>query len=90
MQTRRQPIVDHGKSWGRVSNHMELEPADDDGEGVDAEPSLGSFDRMMDQCKSWRTSGGLWGFPEIDGEQDDCDSEDADPNECKLQPAVMT
>ena len=37
-----------------TDNHMELEPCDEDGEGEDAEPSLGSFDRMIDQSKSWR------------------------------------
>jgi hypothetical protein len=71
-----------------TENHMELEP-EEDGEGEDAEPSLGSFDRMTDQSKAWRTQS-LWAFPEVDAEQDDCDSEDADPNEAKLQPLEMT
>ena len=55
----------------------------------DDEPSLGSFDRMMDQSKSWRTQS-LWAFPAVDAEQDDCDREDDDPNEDKQQPPEMT
>src|ERR1700732_3483157 len=44
-----------------TDNHMELEdsiddnPHDDEGE---AEPSLGSFDRMADQSKAWRQTEG--------------------------------
>ena len=78
-----------------TENHMAIdcEPCDDDGEGEDAEPSLGSFDRMTDQSKSWQKAErdtDIWGYSGgIDLEQDDCDSEDADPNERKLQPAVM-
>jgi hypothetical protein len=72
---------------------MELDPCDDDGEGEDAEPSLGSFDRMTDQSKSWRKcerDTDIYGYSDgVDIEQDDSDYEDADPNECKLQPAVM-
>jgi hypothetical protein len=30
-----------------------------------------------------------WAYPTVDGEQDDCDREDDDPRELKLQPAVM-
>jgi hypothetical protein len=72
-----------------TDNHMELEPVDEDGEGEDAEPSLGSFDRMIDQSKSWRTQS-LWAFPEVDGEVDDCDREDADRDEAKQRPLEMT
>jgi hypothetical protein len=43
----------------------------------DAEPSLGSFDRLMDQSKSWNQAIS-WG---VDYEQDDCDKEDDDPAE---------
>ena len=68
-----------------TENHMELEDDDDREQVGDDEPSLGSFDRMMDQVKAW--SGGHF---DIDTELDDCDREDDDPNECKLQPAVMT
>jgi hypothetical protein len=71
-----------------TDNHMELEPVDDDG-GEGAEPSLGSFDRMTDQSKSWRTCGSVWAFPEVDGEVDDADREDDDPNEAKQQPPEL-
>ena len=37
----------------------------------DAEPSLGSFDRMLDQEKAWKQVSS-WG---VDYEQDDCDAE---------------
>jgi hypothetical protein len=51
----------------------------------DAEPSLGSFDRMMDQSKSWRVccrNVDLYGWTaNNDNELDDCDHEDADPAE---------
>ena len=67
---------------------MEQEDGNDEPEGHD-EPSLGSFDRIIDQSKSWRTSGSLWAYPPLDAEVDDCDREDCDPEECKLQPAVM-
>jgi hypothetical protein len=43
----------------------------------DAEPSLGSFDRMVDQEKAWKQVSS-WG---VDYEQDDCDREDDDPAE---------
>jgi hypothetical protein len=60
-------------------NHMEREPEDED-DTADAEPSLGSFDRMTNQDKSWRRTS-LWAFPAVDGEQDDADREDSDPAE---------
>lgn len=66
-----------------IVGNFDLEEGDDDGEGEDAEPSLGSFDRMMDQSKAWRTIN-----PGSDLEQDDCDAEDADPDEDKQQPPV--
>jgi hypothetical protein len=71
----------------RPNNHMEREP-EDDGEGEDTEPSLGSFERLMNQEKSWRQQS-LWAFPAVEGEVDDCDREDCDPNEAKQQPAEM-
>jgi hypothetical protein len=73
-----------------TENHMAIdcEPCDDDGEGEDAEPSLGSFDRMTDQSKAWRQCS-VWAYPTLDGEQDDCDGEDADPDEEKQQPPEM-
>src|SRR5258705_7813176 len=43
---------------------IDCEP-EEDGEGEDAEPSLGSFDRMTDQSKAWRTSGSLWAYPRL-------------------------
>jgi hypothetical protein len=52
---------------------------------VDAEPSLGSFDRMIDQSKSWRIidrNPDLYGWTAgNDNELDNCDHEDADPAE---------
>jgi hypothetical protein len=51
----------------------------------DAEPSLGSFDRMTDQSKSWLVccrNVDLYGWTaNNDNELDDCDHEDADPEE---------
>jgi hypothetical protein len=44
-------------------------------DGGDTEPSLGSFDRMMDQSKAWRQVSGELCFS-VDAEQDDCDNED--------------
>jgi hypothetical protein len=69
-----------------TDNHMELEdsiddnPHDDEGE---AEPSLGSFDRMADQSKAWRQTEGELCYS-ADAEQDDADSEDSDPAEPSL------
>ena len=72
-----------------TENHMQIDcEPEEDGEGEDAEPSLGSFDRMTDQSRSWRQAG-LWACPELDAEQDDCDHEDADPDEAKQQPTEM-
>jgi hypothetical protein len=71
-----------------VSRELEQEDGNDEPEGHD-EPSLGSFDRMMNQDKAWRTQS-LWAFPAVDGEVDDCDREDDDPNEEKQQPPEMT
>jgi hypothetical protein len=51
----------------------------------DAEPSLGSFDRMIDQEKSWRASDRnpeIYGWSSgTDNELDHCDYEDSDPAE---------
>ncbi|MET0407232.1 MAG: hypothetical protein ABW006_02560 [Hyphomicrobium sp.] len=71
-----------------VDGNPDIEECDDDGEGEDAEPSFGSFDRMIDQSKSWRTPS-VHAFPGADFEQDDCDAEDADPNADKQQPPTM-
>ena len=63
---------------------------DDDREQVgDDEPSLGSFERMTNQDNAWRTQS-LGAFPAVDGEVDDCDREDADLDECNLQPPALT
>ena len=56
-----------------TENHMEREP-EDEGDDADCEPSLGSFDRMTNQDKAWRTQI-LWSFPAVDGEQDGADNE---------------
>jgi hypothetical protein len=52
---------------------------------ADAEPSLGSFDRMVNQEKSWRTidrNPDVYGWSAgTDYELDDCDHEDSDPAE---------
>jgi hypothetical protein len=51
----------------------------------DAEPSLGSFDRMVNQEKSYRTyerNPDIYGWSGgVDNELDDCDHEDNDPAE---------
>jgi hypothetical protein len=65
-----------------TDNHMEREP-DDEGDDSEIEPSLGSFDRTMDQSKAWRQSAGELCFS-IDAEQDDADNEDSDPAEPSL------
>jgi hypothetical protein len=70
--------------------YVMTELEEDDREDVgDDEPSLGSFDRMTNQEKSWRVQS-LWAFPAVDAEQDDYDREDDDPNEAKQQPPEMT
>lgn len=56
-------------------NHMELEP-EDEADDADAGPSLGSFDRMTDQSKAWRTQS-VWSLPAVDAEQDTADDEPA-------------
>jgi hypothetical protein len=57
---------------------MEREP-DDEADDSEAEPSLGSFDRMSNQSKAWRqTAGGL--CFSIDAEQDGADNEDMRPS----------
>jgi hypothetical protein len=45
----------------------------------DAEPSLGSFDRMTDQSQSWRQRGEYQ--TGLDREEEDCDKEEDDPEE---------
>lgn len=59
----------------------DLEDTGDAEEGADAEPSLGSFDRMTDQSKSWQTvdrNPDLYGWAGgVDNELDDADHEPA-------------
>jgi len=75
-----------------VSRELEQEDGNDEPEGDD-EPSLGSFDRMTDQEKSWRKvdrNPDVYGWSGgVDNEQDDCDYEDDDPDEAKQQPPEM-
>jgi hypothetical protein len=59
---------------------MEREPDDPEEDGGDTEPSLGSFDRMINQSKAWQQVSGELCFS-VDAEQDDCDNEDSDPAE---------
>src|ERR1700724_922388 len=65
-----------------TDNHMEREP-DDEADDSEAEPSLGSFDRRMDQSKAWEQTAGELCFS-IDAERDDADHEDSDPAEPSL------
>lgn len=59
----------------------ELEEDDEREDGGDAEPSLGSFDRMTNEENSYRQVS-TWCLPGgNDLEQDDCDREDSDPAE---------
>jgi hypothetical protein len=61
-----------------VCRELEQEDGNDEPEGHD-EPSLGSFDRMTDQDKSWRTfdrNPDLYGYSHgVDNEEDHCDHE---------------
>ena len=50
----------------------------------DAEQSLGSFDRLSNQLQAWKPTTAYGTVYDVD-----CDREDADPIEAKLQPAVM-
>src|SRR5436305_7129387 len=59
-----------GVSYGQPPGADECEPPED------TEPSLGSLDRIMDQARAWKFDAYM-----IDREQDDCDREDADPDE---------
>jgi hypothetical protein len=63
------------KSDDYVTRELEHEDGNDELPGHD-EPSLGGFDRMMDQSKSWRQRGDY--LAGSDSEQDDCDKECSD------------
>ncbi len=52
----------------------DMEDEDEDVTGEDDEPSLGSFDRFIDQTKSWQRRCGTW-WPGIDCELDNADNE---------------
>ncbi|MET4230194.1 hypothetical protein ABIA85_003461 [Bradyrhizobium sp. LA6.10] len=65
-------------AYGYGARTDECEPPED------AEPSLGSFDRITDQTRAWRS-----GVHFLDAEQDDCDREDGDPDESKQQAPEM-
>jgi hypothetical protein len=75
-------FLDHTDDY--VSRELEIEDGNDE-PGGDDEPSLGSFDRMVDQEKSWRTADrnpDVYGWSGgTDNELDDCDYEDSDPAE---------
>jgi hypothetical protein len=67
--------------WGD-SGTKDLEDEHDGAEPPDdAEPSLGSFDRILDQTTSWDMRIDDCVFSSSDCEQDDCDAEDDDPEE---------
>lgn len=66
---------------------MEREP-EEEGDDAEHEPSLGWFDRMTNQSMAWRTVQGEF-IAGTDGEVDDCDREDADPDEAKQQRPEM-
>ena len=71
-----------------TDQHMELEEAVDDGPcdgDTDAEPSLGSFDRVVNQVTAWKTTTAYGSGHDVDCELDRCDHEDSDPAEGKLQ-----
>lgn len=59
----------------------ELEEQDECEEGGDTEPSLGSFDRVTNQEKSYRVVSAWCLPPGCELEADDCDAEDSDPAE---------
>ncbi len=48
---------------------------------TDAEPSLGSFDRMSNQIKAWSTTTGYGSSYDVDCELDRCDDEESDAAE---------
>lgn len=75
-----------------TDRHMELEEAVDDvpcDGDTDAEPSLGSFDRAVNQVTAWKTTTGYGSGYDVDCELDQCDHEDSDPAEGKLQPLSL-
>jgi len=60
-----------------TDNHMEREPdGDEDEDGGDTEPSLGSFDRMVDQSNAWTQIHGEF----CSGTDAELDNADAEPS----------
>jgi hypothetical protein len=55
-----------------TENHMELEP-EDEADDSELEPSLGSFERVVDQSKAWQQRGEFCSGD--DAEQDNADAE---------------
>lgn len=67
----------------------ELEDGADDGpcDDRELEGSLGSFDRMTDQSKSWQQMQGEFDI-DLDAEQDDADDEESDPAELSEESGI--
>jgi hypothetical protein len=74
-------LIDWLDSTIDVDQDAAVDDAPCDGD-PDAEPSLGSLDRMSDQIKAWAHRG--WG--DVDMELDRADDEDGDPEEDSEQP----
>jgi hypothetical protein len=55
-----------------TETHMELEP-EDEADDSEAEPSLGSFERVVDQSKAWRQRGEFCSGNDV--EKDEADAE---------------
>src|ERR1700689_2472340 len=55
-----------------TENHMELEP-EDEADDSEMEPSLGSFERVLDQSKAWQQRGEFCSGDDV--EQDAADGE---------------
>jgi hypothetical protein len=65
-------------------DHTAVDDGPCDGD-ADAEPSLGSFDRMSNQIKAWAHRG--WG--DVDMELERADDEDGDPTKHDERPLQM-
>jgi hypothetical protein len=83
------PVDTFGVGDDREQDDAEMGIGDAGGlaEQTSGEPSLGSFDRMTNQEKSWLTQGG-W-FDGSDRELDDADREDDGTHEAKAQPPML-
>ena len=58
-----------------TENHMELEP-EDEADDSEMEPSLGSFERVVDQSKAWQQRGEF------------CSGNDAERDEADAEPSL--